>query len=101
MPACVSEIRERMADSLITRTPQAIALGAFQVINVTQEVRHPSDQILSLALVLKYLCEACGFTPGELFHIVDQMERDCRFRDVNTLDAVKTYITNEIRQKFP
>lgn len=89
------------AESLTSRSATAAANGAFNCINGIQNAQHPADQLLGLAIVFKHMCDACGYTPGQLFHITDRMEDDCRYREVNTLAAVGEYIHKEVASALP
>jgi hypothetical protein len=88
-------------EALCSRSAFAVARGAFLAINGIQTTEHPADQLLGLTTAFKFMAEACGYTPGQLLHITDLMEDDCRYRDVNTLDAVRMYVDREVAQQLP
>lgn len=71
------------------------------VLNVLQDIEHPADQLIGLACAFKYVAEACGYEPTDLLSLIGRMEADCRFREVNTLSAVRKYAENEIAKKLP
>ncbi len=71
------------------------------MLNGVQDIEHPADQVIGLATAFKFICEATGHAPVALLSLVDQMERDCRFREVNTLSAVRKYAELEIAKKLP
>jgi hypothetical protein len=66
-----------------------------------QDIKHPADQLLGLACAFKTVADVCEFTPAEMFEVIARMERDCRFRQVNTLSAVRKYVEGEIKAKYP
>lgn len=85
---------------LHSRSAHATSQGAFEALNVLQNIEHPADQALGLACALKYVAKATGHHPIELLKLVDRMEADCRFREVNTLAAVERYADEEIGKKL-
>lgn len=93
--------RSRLSDSLFSRSAESAAQGAFEVLNIAQALPHPAEQLIALATAFKFMTEACGFEAAELYHVIDRMEADCRFRQVNTLNAVRAYCEHEINQKLP
>lgn len=93
-------MRERLIDALHSRSASAAAKGAMTVLNVLQDIEHPADQVLGLACAFKNVADVCGLTVAELFQQIDDMEADCRFRQVPTLAAVRRYAAGEIRSKY-
>ena len=93
--------RPRIVDALHSRSAKAASEGAFAVLNCTQTIMHPADQVLGLACAFKNMLETCGLSAAEVFALIDRMEADCRFRQVNTLAAVRRYCEGEIKAKFP
>lgn len=93
--------RDRIVDALHARSAGAVADGAMTILVALDNIKHPADQLLGLACAFKNFADACGFSVNELLHQVDQREADCRFRQVNTLSAVRRYAEGEIRSKFP
>ncbi len=86
---------------LYSRTAVAASQGAMTVLDGVQNIEHPADQLIGLACALKFLCEATGHTPAALMELVGAMERDCRYREVNTLSAVRKYAELEVAKKLP
>lgn len=78
---------------------EAVAKAAIETLNGVQQ-NGPQEQILGLASALQSMCRATGIDVREVFYIVGRMERDCRFRNVNTLDAVQRYCDEEIKKKL-
>lgn len=87
-------------DFLHTRAPDEAALGAFAYVDAVQE-RHPVLQVLGAAAFLRIACTRLSLTPEHVLEVVEAMERDCRYRNVNTFEAVRAYIDGEIRAKSP
>lgn len=86
-------------DKLFAQSPETAAAGAFQVINGVQ--RLPSaQQAIGVATAYKQLCESIGIDPRELLYVVARMEADCRYRNVNTLSAVRKYIDRQVTEKL-
>jgi hypothetical protein len=71
------------------------------VLDGLQNIEHPADQVIGLATAFKYVAAACGYDPLDLIVLIERMEIDCRFREVNTLDAVRQYAEQEIARKLP
>ena len=94
-------MREKVIDALHSRTAERAATGAFVVIDAVQGLGHPADRVLGAACAFKNFCEVLELDPGEVLRIVSRMEQDCRFRQVNTLSAVRRYTENEIRRLLP
>ncbi len=69
-------------------------------INGVQAAEHPADQLIGLATAFKYMADACGYSPTQVIGLVERMEDDCRYREVNTLSAVEKYVTNEVARKL-
>jgi hypothetical protein len=63
-------------------------------------IEHPADKLLGLIYAAKVMADACGFSIGELFEQCDKRERDCRFRQVNTLSTIRAYAEGEVRSKY-
>ena len=93
-------MRDRLSLAVTGRSAQAAASGAFEVLNGVQNIQHPADQLLGLACAFKAFAEVTGFKPAELFEVISRMERDCRFRNVNTLSAVRKYVEGEVKEKL-
>jgi len=70
------------------------------VLDVLQDIEHPADQLIGLACAFKFVADACGYPPTALLALTDRMEADCRFREVNTLSAVRQYAEHEIARKL-
>lgn len=87
-------------DRLFSQTPQALARSAFKVIHGIQTESEPETRVAGVGLVFKVMCESLGLKPGEVLALTDRMEADCRYRDENTLNAVRTYVNNEITRKL-
>ena len=85
---------------LHSRSAHAVSRGAFAVLNGVQGIDHPADQLIGTAAAFKYLAMACGYHPHELLAVVDRMERDCIYREENTLSAVAKYAENEVGRKL-
>ena len=94
-------MRDRVTDALHTRSPASAATGAFVVLDGVQNIEHPADQVVGLGCAFKNFCDVLGLDPGEVLRVVERMERDCRYRQVTTLSAVRRYVENELRPKFP
>lgn len=92
-------IRTTVRDRVTNTTPEALASGAFVVIDALQNI-HPAQQVLALAGAFKITAEVLHLDPRDVLRIVDRMERDCRFTNRNTLDAVHAYVDGEIRKRF-
>lgn len=88
-----------MRDQVHSRSAQAAAQGAMQVLSFMQDVPHPADQVLGLACAFKNVAEGLGLSVTELLAQIDRMEADCRFRQVNTLAAVRAYVDGELKRK--
>lgn len=86
---------------LYARSAEAASQGAMTVLNVLQDIEHPADQLIGLACAFKFVAAACEHAPTDLLMLIDRMEMDCRFREVNTLSAVRKYAENEIAKKLP
>lgn len=86
---------------LHNRSANAASRGAFAAINGIQNVQHPADQLIGLAVAFKYVAAACGYHPLALLAVADRMERDCQHREVNTLSAVQQYAEREVARKLP
>lgn len=85
---------------LYSRSAAAAADGAFAVLNGVQLLDHPADQVIGMACALLFCAEACGYAPTALLALAEQMEADCRHRDVNTLSAVREYAKQELGKKL-
>ena len=59
------------------------------MIDSVQSLGHPADQVIGLACAFKNFCEVLGLDPMEVLRVVSRMEQDCRYRQVNTLNAVR------------
>lgn len=92
--------RSRIEDALHSRSAGAVADGATVVLTALDQIAHPADQLLGLACAFKNFAEVVGFSAAELLHQVEKREADCRFRQVNTLSAVRRYAEGEVRAKF-
>lgn len=95
------ELRNRLGDALFSRSAHAASKGAFAALNGIQDVEHPADQLIGLACAFNTFARVCGVAPMTLLHMVERMEADCRFREVNTLSAVQRFAENEVRKKLP
>lgn len=90
-------MRDRVIDALHGRSPESAATGAYVVLDAVQNIQRPAEQVVALACAYKNVCNVLGLDPMEPLRIVERMERDCRFRQVNTLSAVRRYVENELR----
>jgi len=88
-------------DRLYSQPPEYAAQGAFEVINALQHLDDPALRVIALACAWRNVCAVLGLDPLDGHRIVERMERDCRYRQVNTLDAVRMYVENEMKSKFP
>ncbi|WP_242893371.1 hypothetical protein [Stenotrophomonas maltophilia] len=94
-------MRDRVIDGLHSRSAESAARGAFVVIDSVQSLGHPADQVIGLACAFKNFCEVLGLDPMEVLRIVSRMEQDCRYRQVNTLNAVRRYAERELKPHYP
>lgn len=85
---------------LYSRSAVAASQGAMTVLDVLQNIEHPADQLIGLACAFKFIADACGHAPTDLLQLVARMEQDCRYREVNTLSAVRKYADLEIARKL-
>jgi len=97
----VKTIRPRVIDSLHSQSPESAARGAFEVINTLQRLGSPAKQVIALACAYRNICEVLEVDPQETLNIVWRMEQDCRYRQVNTLSAVRKYTEGELLPHFP
>lgn len=65
------------------------------------QARRPATQAVALALAFKLLCEELNVRPSRLLEVADAMERDCRYRNENTINAVRRYCHEQIKRKLP
>jgi len=97
----VKTIRPRVLDSLYSQSPDSAARGAFVVIDALQRLGSPAQQVIALACAWRNICAVLGIDPLEAQRVVARMERDCRYRQVNTLNAVRKYTEGELLPHFP
>ena len=86
---------------LYSRSAVAASQGAMTVLDGVQNIEHPADQLIGLACAFKFLCDATGHHPMAVIDLVGHMERDCHYREVNTLSAVRKYADLEVAKKLP
>ena len=86
-------------DGLFSQSAASAAAGAFRVINGVQGLP-PAQQALGIATAYKQMCESIGIDPRELLYVVARMEADCRYRNANTLSAVRKYIDHQVKEKL-
>jgi len=91
----------RVLDALYSQPPESAAQGAFEIINVLQQLGSPARQVIALACVWRTVCGVLGLDPLVALRVVERMERDCRYRQVNTLSAVRRYVEHELLPHFP
>jgi len=94
-------IRNRVLDRLHSQSADSAAQGAFEVINAMQGLESPASQVIALACAYRNTCAVMGIDPAEAQRVVERMERDCRYREVNTLSAVRKYVERELLPHFP
>jgi len=97
----VGTIRPRVLDSLHSQSPDSAARGAFAVIDALQRLGSPARQVIALACAYRNVCGVLGIDPLEVQRVVARMEQDCRYRQVNTLNAVRQYTEGELLPHFP
>ena len=56
--------------------------------------------MIGLACAFKNFCEVLSLDPMEVLRVVSRMEQDCRYRQVNTLNAVR-YAERELKPHYP
>jgi len=96
-----AHIRHRLLDSLHSQPAHSAAQGAFAVIDALQHLGSPSAQVIALACASRNICAVLGLDLLEMQRIVERMEQDCRYRHVNTLNAVREYARGELLKHFP
>ncbi len=94
-------MRDRVIDALHSQTAESAATGAFVVLDAVQSLGSPARQVIGLACAMRNICDVLGLDPHEVFRVVSRMEQDCRFRQVNTLGAVRRYAEQEMKQLLP
>lgn len=83
------------SDRLYSQRPEAAAEGAIAAVNGVQNLP-PEAQVIGLATAFKHATDVLMLDRAQLLHAVERMEADCRFRNANTLDAVRRYIEGEL-----
>lgn len=76
----------------------AASKGAFAAINGLQHVSDPAAQVIGAAAALRALAFSINTTPERCLRIVERMEQDCTYREVNTMSAVRKYAAEMIRK---
>ena len=92
-------MRKLNRDRLFSRNPDAMVVAAFETITAIQH-RDPAEQVLGVALVFKEMTSALGLNQREVMVVIDRMEADTRNRDVNAIDALRQFVTHEIKAKL-
>jgi hypothetical protein len=87
----------RGTDRISMLTPQLAADGAFRALNGVQNA-DPAAQVAGLALALRVFCEELFIKPEEELLRTIRFERDCAYRNENTIDAVRQYVRGELRR---
>lgn len=91
--------QRRVIERVFSANAQTTSVNAFRLLETLQD-QEPALQLMALAMAYRAYCDALVFDIRAPIHVAQRMHAALYERDENTLDALKRYVIDEVRQKL-